>query len=130
LTPELGMASLKMIGSLMVVLGLILGLFYALKRLRLRPFQGGPSRQMRLIATLNLAPKRALSLVELNGQWLVIGVGAESVRLITRMDRPAETEALASADAGNGRGFQALLQQCIPRRHGTPWTPKEKADES
>lgn len=130
MAPDLGMASLKMIGSLMVVLGLILGLFYALRRLRFRPFQGGPSRQMRLISTLNLAPKRALSLVELNDQWLIIGVGAESVRLITRMDRPPETEAVEAGEPGNGRGFQALLQQCIPRKHGTPWTHKEKTDES
>jgi hypothetical protein len=57
-------------------------------------------------------------------------VGAESVRLITQMDRPPETEAVEAGEPGNGRGFQALLQQCIPRRHGTPWTPKEKANES
>jgi flagellar protein FliO/FliZ len=124
------MASLKMIGSLMVVLGLILGLFYALRRLRFRPFQGGPSRQMRLIATLNLAPKRALSLVELNDQWLIVGVGAESVRLITRMERPPETEAVASAEPGSARGFHALLRQNALRRQGPSGMPKEKADES
>jgi flagellar protein FliO/FliZ len=124
------MATLKMIGSLMVVLGLILGLFYALRRLRFRPFQGGPSRQMRLISTLNLAPKRALSLVELNDQWLIIGVGAESVRLITRMDRPAQSEAAAFAEPGNAGGFHALLRQNVLRRQGPSGMPKEKPNES
>jgi flagellar biosynthetic protein FliO len=127
---ELGMASLKMIGSLMIVLGLIIGLFYALKRLRFRTFQAGPTRQMRLITTLNLAPKRALALVELNDQWFIIGVGAESVRLITQMDRPPESEGTGVADSANGRSFHRLLQQSGLRRQGSKEAAKEKPDES
>ena len=127
---ELGMASLKMIGSLMIVLGLIIGLFYALKRLRFRAFQSGPTRQMRLITTLNLAPKRALALVELNDQWFIIGVGAESVRLITQMDRPPEGEAGGVADSGSRTSFHRLLQQSGLRRQGSQGGAKEKQDES
>lgn len=130
MAPELGMASLKMIGSLIIVLGLIIGLFYALKRLRFRAFQAGPSRQMHLIATLNLAPKRALALVELGDQWFIIGVGTESVRLITQMDRPPETESSGVADSGNGRSFHALLQQSVLWKQGSKETAKGKPDES
>jgi flagellar protein FliO/FliZ len=129
LTSELGMASLKMIGSLMIVLGLILGLFYTLRRLRLRAFQSGPTRQMRLITTLNLAPKRALALVELNDRWLVIGVGAEGVRLITQMDRPPEIEASGVAETANGMGFHALLQQSALWRQAAKGAPKENQNE-
>ncbi|MEW6669175.1 MAG: flagellar biosynthetic protein FliO [Thermodesulfobacteriota bacterium] len=130
MTSDLGMASLKMIGSLMIVLGLIIGLFYALKRLRIRAFQSGPARQMRLITTLNLAPKRTLALVELNDEWFLIGVGTESVRLITRVDRPPEKEPAGAADSGNGRSFHMLLQQSGLWRPGSKETAKERQDEA
>jgi flagellar protein FliO/FliZ len=89
LVSEFGATSVKMLGSLMIVLGMILIFFYLAKRLKLRSgLRSGEIPEMRLIETLNLAPKRGLALVEFSGQWLIVGIGAESVSLIAQMDRP------------------------------------------
>jgi flagellar biosynthetic protein FliO len=89
LVSEFGTTSLKMFGSLLIVLGMILLLFYLAKRLKLRyGFRSGGVPELRLLETLNLAPKRGLALVEFSGQWLIVGIGTERVSLIARMDRP------------------------------------------
>jgi flagellar biosynthetic protein FliO len=124
------MATLKMIGSLLIVLGLIFGFFYGLKQLRSRAFASGPARQMRLLTTLNLAPRRSLALVELDDQWFVIGVGAESVRLISQMQRPPASEAAGVADSGNGSRFHRLLQQSALWGPGAKGSAKGNRDES
>lgn len=107
---DFGMASIKMAGSLILILGLILGLFYVIKRLRLNASPMNHYPQMRIVGTLNLAPKRALALIEICDQWLVVGVGAENVTLISQFDRPEDMEDARKADGSNGR-FQALLQK-------------------
>ncbi len=110
MSSELGTISLRMVGSLVAVLGLILLLFYAAKRLRLRSSSAGSHiPQMRLLGTLSLAPKRTLALVEFSDQWLIVGVGAESVSLISKMDRPAAAEQDHAPSERKGKNFQELL---------------------
>lgn len=107
-----------MFGSLVVVVGVILLLFYLARRLRLRSsFHSTQVPEMRLLGTLNIAPKRALALVEFSDQWLIVGIGAESIRLITRMDRPPAAEGEDVPAQPKGKSFQdifpmsGLLQQ-------------------
>jgi len=110
LESDFGIASIKMAGSLIVILGLILGLFYVIKRFRWAASSMNPYPQMRIVGTLNLAPKRALTLVEICDQWLVVGVGTENVTLISQFDRPEEIQEARKVDRGSGR-FQALLEK-------------------
>lgn len=108
MTPEFGGMSLRMFGSLLLVLGLILVLFYLSRRLRLRgSSHSSQVPQMRLLGTLNLAPKRALALVEFSNKWMIVGIGAENVNLITTLDRPPETE--EDRNLKKGTGFQEYL---------------------
>lgn len=107
MTSELGGMSLKMFGSLLAVLGLIMLLFYAAKRLRLRSFSHSSHiPEMRLLGTLSIAPKRTLALVEFSGQWLIVGVGGESVSLILQMDRPPAAEQDHGQGMRKGKSFQ------------------------
>ena len=107
---DIGIASIKMAGSLIVILGLIFGLFYVIKRFRWTASSMNPYPQMRIVGTLNLAPKRALALVEICDQWLVVGVGTENVTLISQFDRPEKMQDAPKVDRANGI-FQALLQK-------------------
>ncbi|MBW2015420.1 MAG: flagellar biosynthetic protein FliO [Deltaproteobacteria bacterium] len=110
---DFGGAALKMVGSLILVLGLILLFSYWLKRLR----TGGlwSSRNMpslRLLGTLSLAPKRALALVEVCGHWYVLGLGTENVTLISEIE---PSQDLMNGPGGGitpqkGEGFQAVLR--------------------
>lgn len=127
---EFGGALLKMAGSLMLILGLMLCLFYALKRLRPRSFHLGNYPEIRLIGTLNLAPKRTIALVELCDQWLVVGVGTESVNLIAKMDRPPEGTDAGASVSRNGRSFHSFLENSSFWQQWRNPTVKRKHDES
>jgi len=101
---------LRMFGSLMVVLGLIMLLFYLARRLRLKTFsRSSRIPQMRLLGTLSLAPKRALALVEFSDQWLIVGVGAESVSLLLKMERITGAEPEHGMDMREEKGFRDFL---------------------
>lgn len=127
---EFGGALLKMAGSLMLILGIMVSLFYVLKRLRPRSFHLSDYPQMRLIGSLNLAPKRTIALVELCDQWLVVGVGTESVNLIAKMDRPPEVTDAGASVSHNGRGFQSFLESSSLWQQWRNLTVKRKHEES
>ena len=108
---DIGSASMKMFGSLILVLGLIICLFYFLKGLWLRSSTSNNYPEMRIMGTLTLAPKKAIALIEICDQWLIVGIGAESVTLISKMDRPPEANDSDSVSANRGQKFNALLQE-------------------
>ncbi|MFH1491512.1 MAG: flagellar biosynthetic protein FliO [Pseudomonadota bacterium] len=112
---DFGAASIKMVGSLMLILGLIIGLFYLLKRFRLNAFSMGKNPMMRHIGTLSLAPKRSLALVEICGQWLVVGIGADNITLISRVDAPSETGQFENHPDAGRHAFHTLLRE---KAHG------------
>jgi flagellar protein FliO/FliZ len=101
LASDFGTAALKASGSLLLVVGLIICLLFLVKRLRFGglPHSGYP--RMRLLGRLHLAPKRAIALVEVEDQWLVLGVGTESVSLISRVARPPESDGPQYPGAGD-----------------------------
>jgi flagellar protein FliO/FliZ len=113
MTGELETAAIRTLASLGLVVGLIVCLFYLLRRWRLGAL--GPNNQsaMRLIGTLSLAPRRSLALVEIADQWLVVGVGADQVTLITKLERPPEPDHQVALDPSDGiRGrWQRKLQK-------------------
>ena len=93
-----------------IILGLIICLFYLLKRLRLSTLSGNIIPHMRIVGTLSLAPRRRITLVEICDQWLLLGIGSESVTLVSKLDRPTETPHPCSEKERTGGGFHALLQ--------------------
>ena len=107
---DFGSLSLKMAGSLLLILGLIISLFYVLKRLRFSSLSLKKYPEMRLLGSLNLAPKRAIALIEVCDQWLIVGIGTENVTLISRFDRPPETSNLDAGTPGNEKSFHSFLQ--------------------
>jgi flagellar biosynthetic protein FliO len=111
LTDGLGMLSMKMFLSLLLMLGLIYALYFIMKRLKIGPLTGGRPAPMRLLGTLSLAPKRGIALVEVCGQWLVVGIGAESVSLISKVERPEEATVPCNiSPAPGGNMFQSILE--------------------
>jgi flagellar biosynthetic protein FliO len=110
---DFGAASIKMVGSLILILGLIICLFYFLKKFRPNVFPLGKDPMMRLVGTLNLAPKRSLALVEICGQWLVVGIGTESVALVSKVDRPEATGEPYENPGSKGKGFHSIFNKKV-----------------
>ncbi len=107
---EFGISAFKMFGSLILILGLIVFLAYWLKRLRPGTFSSGAAPAMRLVGTLNLAPKRAVALIEVSGEWLLVGVGTESVTLISKVEPAPQQEQPDAFPREQQSKFHTILQ--------------------
>jgi flagellar biogenesis protein FliO len=107
---EMTAAALKMLGSLILVVGLIVTLFYLARRVRWRVGGAGRTARMQLIETLTVAPRRWVVLVEIQDQWLILGVGTEEVRLLSQLQRPVEKETVERRP-GTHDGFQSILKR-------------------
>lgn len=107
---DVATSALKTAGALLLVLGLIVCLVYVIKRMRFGGASAAGSPRMRLLGMLNLAPKRSVALVEIRDQWLVLGLGTESVTLLSSMTRPEETERPEPERASGVPSFRALLR--------------------
>ena len=113
---NMGMASLKMGAALLLVIGLIFGLYYLSRKIRDGRFSLNRYPAMRVIGSLSLAPKRSIALVEVCGEWLVLGVGAESITLLRRIETPPlDGNGAVSGTAGNNGSFQSFLRRKIKR---------------
>lgn len=91
--------------GLLAVIGLAVGLGYAAKRLGARRLLGGRGRNLELLETIQLGPRRSLALVRLGGQWLVIGMGEKELSHIATLPAPAEQAPSA---------FAAELNRLVP----------------
>ena len=127
---EFDMNSIKMLTSLIIILGAIVLLFFLLRRLRLSPLMNGRSPVMRILGTLNLAPKRAVALVEICDQWLVVGIGTENVTLISKIDRPPDADTAGLGIPSNEGRFSSLLENFGLRRRDRIHTGEQKNAET
>ena len=91
--------------GLLVVVGLAIGLGYAAKRLGARRLLGGRGRNLELLETIQIGPRRSLALVRLGGQWLVVGMGEKELSHIATLPAPAEQAPSA---------FAAELNRLVP----------------
>lgn len=73
-------ALLRMGIGLLVVIGLILGCAWMLRRAGLGPLR--QQRHLREIEALRMGPRHKISLLEIDGTWLVVGVSAGQMTLL------------------------------------------------
>lgn len=79
---------LQVILGLAVVLGAIIGLAWLFRRMS-GGMLGGSNR-LRVVSGVLVGQREKVVIVELEGQWLVLGVTSHSVNLLTKMDRPPD----------------------------------------
>jgi flagellar biosynthetic protein FliO len=79
---------LKMIGALALILGLMLLSLHFLKRWRSGIIRRSPDSQVQILDVRMLAPKKSVALVEVAGTRLLLGVGTETVTMLSRIDSP------------------------------------------
>lgn len=113
MTGELQTVAIRTVASLGLVVGLIVCLFYVLRRWRFGALNPNKQASIRLVGTLSLAPRRSLALVEIDNQWLVVGVGADQVTFIAKLERPPASDRQVPLDPPDGiRGrWQRKLQK-------------------
>jgi flagellar protein FliO/FliZ len=86
---------IQMFAALAIVIGLILLLYYAANKwLRVISPVGGAPRYLRVLETRYLAPKQALVLVEVGGEYILIGSSPAGVQLIKQIDMLEEIDVI------------------------------------
>jgi flagellar protein FliO/FliZ len=112
--PPLAHSMATTTGSLMLVLLVIVGLGWLLRRLQgLRPSGGAV---IKLLASQSVGHKERVVLVQLADTQLLLGVSAGQVNLLHRMDRPLDEAAPEPAAASAGPGeFAARLQHWLKK---------------
>jgi flagellar protein FliO/FliZ len=89
--PDLGLAWLKMVGGLFLLLALLFLVLYLVKRLG--PRMGLPSlnsRDLSLHAQLALGPKKNVVVVRFLNKFLVLGVTEQQITKLTEMEADHE----------------------------------------
>ncbi|MFM8864412.1 MAG: flagellar biosynthetic protein FliO [Limnohabitans sp.] len=82
----------KMLASLVLVLVLMIGLIWALRRLQHKLQAGAdPTRQIRLLETLSVGPRQKILLMEVDGQRVLVGVTAQQMQSLGQWPADAST---------------------------------------
>ncbi len=90
---SLGRAAIGLIGSLVVIVGGAAGLAWALKRFNVRKVLPGRGHHLEVIETVPLGFKRAVSLLRIGDQVLVIGQGEHELHHLATLPASALTSA-------------------------------------
>ena len=96
---------IKMITSLIIVLGIIFMLAFLVKRFNLT---GSGAGDIKLIATLPLGTKERLVVVEIEQQQYVLGVTSQQISLVEKLSQPLSSKA-PSAQLPSGLKFDSLV---------------------
>jgi flagellar protein FliO/FliZ len=118
--PQLPPSPLSLGGLLQVLLGLaivlaaVAGTAWLLRRFG--PGQSGAGGVARIVGGLMVGPKERLVVVEIEDNWLVLGVAPGQVNTLYTMAKPEGAALSAGDSAGGGRGFQDWLKQAVRGR--------------
>jgi len=114
--PETEHLMARMLTALAVVAAVCGGMWYAARKVsahRSRP--GQPSRTLRLVDRIALAPRKSLCVVRVAGSLLVLGVAENGINLIMECpDDDARFDRDLAAQAGDAEGAQAQTTGARP----------------
>lgn len=112
--PELGSSLVQLVGGLAVVVALLLGTLWLIKRLS---SPRGAAAGLKVLGAAPVGPRERVVLVELADQVLVLGVTPASVNTLHTL--PLETFRAHSPEASQATpDFQGWLTKALERRKG------------
>jgi flagellar protein FliO/FliZ len=111
ITPDLGSSALQMVLGLLVVLALLLGALWLLKRISMP--RGPVAGLLRVVAGVAVGSRERVVILELGNSWLVLGVAPGQVTTLAEIPRQ---ELPAAATHRAAKDFPAWLKQIVERR--------------
>ena len=110
-------AMVTMVAALAAVLGVILLLFYAVRRFSAVNSTPGGQRLVTVLGSTYLGVKKTISLVEVPGAVLVLGITADRISLLSTIDDPATLDTLRlRPNHAGGASFLSQLQQAVGKK--------------
>jgi flagellar protein FliO/FliZ len=120
-SPDLFSSAVRMISALAITLGIVVLIFYLLKRFFSKSEGALGSRGLiRVISTTYLGGKRSLVLADVAGEKLLLGLSPHAVTLLARIDSEEGLEKITDAEQGvqAGRPFLWYLESFMARHLG------------
>ena len=97
--------------GLLIVLGVLMAFFWFLRRFS--PGQSGAQGVVKVVGGVMLGTRERLVVVEVDGTWLLLGVGGGQITAVHTMPRPAGYEPPAIPTSA---GFAEKLKEFLPKR--------------
>lgn len=104
-----------MLGGLVLVLIIILGLAWVLKRFSLIPNTANGT--MKLVAATGVGQRERVVIVEVNGTWLVLGVAPGRVNMLHSMEKPSTSPQQDAAPEPVAADFAEQLNDSIRKNN-------------
>lgn len=102
-TPDMLTAGLKMIASLGVVLAMILGLLYGIRKITRQRMGSTSGKRINVLESHYMGVKKTISLVSVPGKVLVVGISGDRINLLDTLDEDVvhqQTPAVESKSFG------------------------------
>ncbi|WP_373976250.1 flagellar biosynthetic protein FliO [Chitinibacter sp. SCUT-21] len=103
---------LQVLLALGLVLGLIVGAAWLMRRFSLVP--GAGAGHLRVVSGVMVGQRERVVIVEVQDNWLVLGVTSEQVNLLHTMEKPEGVETPTPA----APAFAQWLQTAMEKRNG------------
>ncbi|WP_410497438.1 flagellar biosynthetic protein FliO [Chitinibacter sp. S2-10] len=100
---------LQVLLALALVLGLIVAAAWLMRRFSLVP--GAGSGHLRVVSGVMVGQRERVVIVEIEGQWLVLGVTGEQVNVLHKLDKPEGVDVAAPALPAFAQWLQAALEK-------------------
>lgn len=107
---------LQTVLALAVVLGLLVGLAWLLKRFGPRHITGGTT--VKLVGALSVGARERILVVEVGEQWIVVGASPGRMNALSTMPRQETPEGLNATTTVPTANFAEWFKQTIDKRNG------------
>lgn len=126
-TPEMTMTALKMVLSLGLVLGVIWGLYRFTRRSLNTGMVGSNANLIRIMASRYLGVKKSITMVQIPGAVLVLGISADKVSLLSKIEDPQLIAGMTAQDPSEPKkGFRDQLQRMLHPMQATMATSSKE----
>ena len=113
--PDMASTALQMLTALGVVLGGLIIVFYFMKRFLKRDVGGSKEQLIKVIASQHIGIKKNISLVEIPGSILVVGVSNDNISLLTKIEDKVVLDDLRQENSRITPSFSDHLQRLTGR---------------
>lgn len=110
-SPELWATMLKSFGMLLLVLAILILVLWLLRRYFSHPGAAGQQGVIRLLATMYVAPKERIALVDVLGEKLLIGITPQQISFLARIEDEKDICETRLSENSTGGFFKALLKR-------------------
>ena len=113
--PDIMSTAFQMLMALGIVLGGLLAFYYFIKRFLKRDIGGAREPLIKVIASQYIGLKKTISLVEVAGSILVVGVSNDNISLLTKIEDKVALDVLRQKSSRMTPSFSDHLQRLTGR---------------